>query len=195
MVLFLLHGTGTQTAWKPPEIPSGSCCQRNPHQLTKPQSQGDLQALLHQRGASLPGCRKAHAAGISQLRPCLPSLSLSRALTSADSPPSREQSVEQLRETAGHTKLFRCFEDLLTTILFWSAHVQELTLISQATVSLFSVSHSWLWDRKISWPKSFDLPQYLCFNHLFVCATWGRQHRPCIRVRLRMRKIQSHHLA
>lgn len=171
MVLFLLHGTGTQIAWKPPEIPSGSCCQRNPHQLTKPQSQGDLQALLHQRGASLPGCRKAHATGISQLLPCLPSPSLSRALTSVDSPPSREQPVEQLRETTGHTILFRCFEDLLTTILFWCAHVQELTLISWATVSLFSGSHSWLWDRNISWPKPFDDPQYFCLNNL--CALLG----------------------
>ena len=41
--------------------------------------------------------------------------------------------------------------------LFRYAQVQELTLISWATESLFNVSHSWLWGWKISWLKFFWL--------------------------------------
>ena len=74
--------------------------------------------------------------------------------------------------------------------LFCCAQVQEPTLIS-----LFHVSHSWLWDWKISWLKSSGYAHYLCLNNLLVCATWGPKLSLCIRVTLRMRKSQSHHLA
>ena len=79
--------------------------------------------------------------------------------------------------------------------LFCYAQVQELTLISWATESLFNVSHSWLWGWKISWLKSFDYVHYFCLNNLLVCATRGSKLSLCIRVRWRVRKSQSHHLA
>ena len=37
-------------------------------------------------------------------------------------------------------------------------------------------------------------PKFL-LEHMLMCATWGLKVSLCIRVALRMRKSQSHHLA
>lgn len=34
-----------------------------------------------------------------------------------------------------------------------------------------NISHIWLWDWKISWPKSFDDPHYFCFEHS-ICGLY-----------------------